>query len=106
LRDADVIDLLWVGGIAKIVHFRQVPGSEFYKEDGGSIQKAIASARTSFDETSSVLSTGTGREIAASRILTVRSFFDALVDVADLKEFTRVFDAFVLAQRSVPSASS
>jgi uncharacterized protein len=100
LRDADVIDLLWVGGIAKIVHFRQVPGSEFYREDGGKIQNAIASARTSFEETSSVLSTATGREIAAARILTVRSFFDALRDVADLNDFTRVYDRFVLAQRS------
>jgi len=50
LRDADAIDLIWVGGMAKIVPFRQIPGSAFYREDGGDIRKAIASAHRSFEE--------------------------------------------------------
>jgi hypothetical protein len=95
LRDGDVIDLLWVGGISKVVHFRQVPGSEFYCEDGGSIQAAIASARTSFEETSGVLSSATARGIADERINTVREFFEQIGSVGNLEEFARVYDAFI-----------
>jgi hypothetical protein len=95
LRDADTIDLLWVGGMSKIVHIRQVPGSAFYKEDGGDIKKAIISARSSFLESISVLSTNTGRDLAVSRILTVESFFDVVVAVKDLREFDQVYQRFL-----------
>jgi len=95
LRDADTIDLLWVGGMSKLVHIRQVPGSAFYKEDGGDIKKAIISARSSFLESISVLSTNTGRDLAVSRILTVESFFDVVVAVKDLWEFDQVYQRFL-----------
>jgi hypothetical protein len=95
LRDGDVIDLLWVGGISKIVHFRQVPGSEFYREDGGDIRNSMASAKRSFEETSGVLSSATARGIAVERISTVHEFFERLGGVRSLEEFTRMYDAFI-----------
>lgn len=95
LRDADTIDLLWVGGMSKIVHIRQVPGSAFYKEDGGDIKNAIISARGSFLESVSVLATSTGRDLAVSRILLVESFFDFAVNVKSLWEFEQVYDWFI-----------
>jgi putative nucleotidyltransferase with HDIG domain len=99
LRDADVIDLLWVGGIYKIVHIRQVPGSMFYEEDGGDIRKAIVSARGSFLESVSVLSTTAGRHMAEGRILTMEAFFDRILEVRSLQEFDEANDEF-LAERA------
>ncbi len=95
LRDADVIDMLWVGGMAKIVHFRQVPGSDFYKEDGGDIQKAIASARKSFEEAADILSLKTARHLALERIETVQSFLSSLAPVRNLAEFVHCYNHFV-----------
>jgi hypothetical protein len=100
LRDADVIDLLWVGGIYKIVHIRQVPGSMFYEEDGGDIRKAIISARGSFLESVSVLSTASGRHMAEGRILTMEAFFDRVLEVKSLREFDEANDAFLLEERT------
>ncbi|HYK89382.1 MAG TPA: HD domain-containing protein, partial [Acidobacteriota bacterium] len=102
LRDADVIDLLWVGGIYKIVHIRQIPGSVFYREDGGDIQKAVISARGSFLESVSVLSTDTGRHMAEKRILTVEALFDCLLEVKSLRQFDAAYDRFI-ADNKQPS---
>ena len=95
LRDADTIDLIWVGGMRKIVHFRQVSGSAFFVEDEGDIQKAIASARRSFLESVCVLATDTGRSIARDRILNVESFFDQVLHVRDLRQFDQTYDDFI-----------
>jgi len=95
LRDADTIDLLWVGGMSKIIHIRQVPGSDFHKEDGGDIQKAIASAKLSFMEAIKVISTRTGKEMASGRIETVQSFFESLNHVKNLQDFLWIHDEFV-----------
>jgi HD domain len=95
LRDADVIDMLWVGGLGKIVFFRQIPGSDFYSEDGGDIQKAIASARTSFIEAAEVLVFPTARALAAPRIATVEAFCAELTSVASLDEFSQAYHAFL-----------
>ncbi len=95
LRDADVIDMLWVGGMAKIIHFRQVPGSDFFNEDGGDIQKAISSARRSFEESAQMLSLKTARYLALERIETVQSFFSSLVPVRTMVDFHQVYDSFV-----------
>jgi hypothetical protein len=94
-RDADTVDLLWVGGMSKIVHIRQVPGSAFDREDGGDIRKAIISARGSFLESVSVLATSTGRDLAVSRILLVESFFDIVMNVKNLREFEQAYDWFI-----------
>ncbi len=101
LRDADAIDLLWVGGMRKIVHIRQIPGSLFYKEDEGDVRKAIVSARCSFLESVSVLATTTGRNMAKDRILTVESFFDQVFDVRDLREFDQVYHRFIACIKKV-----
>lgn len=106
LRDADVIDMLWVGGMAKIVHFRQVPGSDFFNEDGGDIQNAIVSARRSFEEASRMLSLKTARYLALERIETVQSFFSSLVPVRDMADFHRVYDEFVDEHKSATSTHS
>jgi len=106
LRDADVIDMLWVGGMAKIVHFRQVPGSDFFKEDGGDIQKSISSARRSFEEAARMLSLKTARYLALERIETVQSFFSSLVPVRDMDDFHRVYDEFVDEHKSATSSHS
>jgi putative nucleotidyltransferase with HDIG domain len=94
LRDADAIDLLWVGGMAKIVYVRQMPGSDFFKEDGRDIQKAIASARRSFDEAADILRLPTARRLATQRIETVQSFFHSLAHIRSLPEFVRVYECF------------
>ena len=106
LRDADVIDMLWVGGMAKIVHFRQVPGSDFFKEDGGDIQKAIISARRSFEEAARMLSLKTARYLALERIETVQSFFSSLVPVRDMQEFHQVYEGFVHGHKAATSSRS
>ncbi len=100
LRDADVIDMLWVAGMSKIVYFRQVPGSDFYNEDGGDIQKAIASARKSFHEASSCLSTPTSKKLANERIQEVDSFFARICDVRSLEEFIWNYDQFLKERQS------
>ncbi len=100
LRDADVIDMLWVGGTAKIIHFRQVPGSDFFKEDGGDIQNAISSARRSFEEAARMLSLKTARYLALERVETVQSFFSSLVPVRNMLDFHRVYDEFVEEHKS------
>lgn len=106
LRDADVIDMLWVGGMAKIVHIRQVPDSDFFKEDGGDIQKAISSARRSFEEAAQMLSLKTARYLALERIDTVQSFFSSLVPVRDMGDFHRVYDHFVEEHSSANAAQA
>jgi hypothetical protein len=103
LRDADVIDMLWVGGMAKIVHFRQVPGSDFFKEDGGDIQKAIASSRRSFEEAADILALRTSKHLAVERIETVQSFFSSITPVRNLKEFVRVYNHFVNEHKAAVS---
>jgi hypothetical protein len=103
LRDADVIDMLWVGGMAKIVHFRQVPGSDFFKEDGGDIQKAIASARRSFEEASEILGLKTSRRLAVERISTVQSFFASLTRVRSLAGFVQKYEESVRERGSATS---
>ncbi len=95
LRDADVVDLLWVGGVYKIVHLRQIPNSMFYIEDGGDIRKAVMSARGSFLESVSVLSTAAGRRLAEKRILIVEALFDGLLEVRTLQEFDSVYERFL-----------
>ncbi len=95
LRDADVIDMLWVGGMSKIIHFRQVPGSDFFKEDGGDIQRSISSARRSFEEASRMLSLKTARYLALERIDNVQSFFASLVPVRNMADFHEVYDRFL-----------
>ena len=95
LRDADVIDMLWVGGLGKIVCFRQIPGSDFYSEDAGDIQKAIASARTSFIEAAEVLVFPTARALAAPRIGSVEVFCAEISSVASLDEFVEAYHAFL-----------
>jgi len=95
LRDADMIDLLWVGGFAKIIRFRQIPGTAFYREDGGDIQKAIASALTSFYESSHVLRTPTARILAGPRISMVEAFCLELSGVGSLEEFSAAYLAFL-----------
>ncbi len=104
LRDADVIDMLWVGGMAKIIHFRQVAGSDFYKEDGGDIQKAIASARKSFDEAADILALRTARHLALQRIETVQIFFKTLVSVHSMAQFHYVYEKFVEEHKSATSS--
>lgn len=104
LRDADVIDMLWVGGMAKIVHIRQVPGSDFFKEDGGDIQKAIASARRSFEEAADILSLDTARHLALARIETVQSFISSLASVQSLSEFVRRYHHFETARKAAASS--
>jgi putative nucleotidyltransferase with HDIG domain len=103
LRDADVIDMLWVGGMTKIVHFRQVPGSDFFKEDGGDIQKAIASARRSFEEAAGILTLRPAKHLAVERIETVQSFFSSLTPVKNLPEFVRVYNHFVEEHKAATS---
>jgi hypothetical protein len=100
LRDADVIDMLWVGGMAKIVCFRQMPGCEFYLEDGGDIQKAIASAHTSFREALACLVTPTSKRLAGVRTQTVLCFFESVSRVQTLTEFSRIYDRFVIEKKS------
>jgi HD superfamily phosphodiesterase len=95
LRDADMIDVLWVGGFAKIVQFRQIPGTAFHREDGGNIQKAIASALNSFHESSRVLRTPTARALAAPRILAVEAFCLELSGARSLKDFSAAYWAFL-----------
>jgi len=104
LRDADVIDMLWVGGMSKIVQFRQAPGSVFYAEDGGDIQKAILSAQISFQESASVITTNTARKMAGERITIVKSFFDRAILVKSLQEFIDICDEFVARQHSFPAS--
>jgi hypothetical protein len=101
LRDADIITLLWVSGISKIVHFRQVPGSDYHREDGGDIQNAIASARISFDESVASLVTDTGRRLAANRVEYTIAFFERIAGVADLREFGLVYEDFIRDLRAV-----
>jgi hypothetical protein len=103
LRDADVIDMLWVGGMAKIVHFRQVPGSDFFKEDGGDIQKAIASSRRSFEEAAQILALDTSRRLAGARIETVKTFFASLTRIRSLAGFVQKYDEFVRGHRTATS---
>jgi len=95
LRDADAIDMLWVGGLDKIVHFRQIPGTAFYGEDGGDIQKAIASAWSSFEEAAELLVFGTARALAAPRIATAAAFRDQVSAAASLDEFDEAYGAFL-----------
>jgi hypothetical protein len=95
LRDADIIDILWMGGFAKIVRFRQIPGTAFYREDGGDIQKAIASALTSYHESAHVLRTPTARALAAPRISTVEAFCLELSGASSLEEFGAAYLAFL-----------
>jgi len=99
LRDADVIDMLWVAGMAKIVYFRQVPGSDFYLEDGGDIQRAIASAHSSFREALGCLVTPTSKKLAKGRVSLVKKFFSRLRCVRTLEEFIREYDFFVNEQQ-------
>lgn len=106
LRDADVIDMLWVGGMAKIIHYRQVPGSDFFKEDGGDIQAAITSARRSFGEASEILALKTSRRIALERIETVQSFFASLTAVRNMAEFHQVYDQFIDDHKSATAFHS
>jgi hypothetical protein len=103
LRDADVIDMLWVGGMSKIVRFRQVPGSDFFKEDGGDIQKAIASARRSFEEASEILALKTSRRLSVKRIETVQSFFASLTRIRSLAGFHQKYEEFVREHRTATS---
>jgi hypothetical protein len=103
LRDADVIDMLWVGGMSKIVQFRQVPSSEFFKEDGGEIRKAVLSAQTSFQESASVITTDTALKMARERISIVGSFFDKAILVKSLQEFIEICDEFVAKQHPAPA---
>ncbi len=95
LRDADMIDLLWVGGFAKIIRFRQIPGTAFFKEDRGDIQKAIESALTSFHESAHALRTATARALAAPRISTVEAFSLELSGIGSLEEFSAAYLAFL-----------
>lgn len=96
LRDADTMDQLEAGGMHKIVHFRQNPASAFYKEDGGDIQKAIASAKKSFDEALGVMSTDTGKKMAAERAEKMKPFFERLKSAATLEEFDRIYEEFLI----------
>jgi HD domain len=102
LRDADVIDMLWVGGMAKIVHVRQVPGSDFFREDGGDIREAIASARRSFEECAGILHSVTARNIAAGRIAAVTEFFGRVDEVQWLGEFDEICEKFLAELCSRP----
>jgi HD superfamily phosphodiesterase len=95
LRDADVLDMIWIGGIAKIVAFRQVPGTTFFEEDGGDIRKSIASARTSLFESVDTLSTATGRSLAEPRVAIAESFLARVRNAATLDEFRQVYDVFI-----------
>jgi hypothetical protein len=95
LRDADALDVLWVGGLDKIVRFRQIQGTAFYGEDGGDVQKAIASARTSFAEAAELLEFGTARSLAAPRIATAEAFYDEVSAVESLAEFNEAYGAFL-----------
>lgn len=99
LRDADVVDMIWVGGIAKIVHFRQIPGSCFYREDGGDIRKAVASARLSFLESVETLVTATAQAIARPRIQTVADFLEGIEGVETLEDFQQAYEAFTAPDR-------
>src|SRR3989338_3027139 len=93
LRDADTLDQLGIGGIYKIVHFRQVPGSSFFKEDGGDIKKATASAHKSFLEAADVIKTKTGKEMSHKYIQQAEEFFRRLENVSNLEEFDKVYEA-------------
>jgi hypothetical protein len=95
LRDADVIDMLWVGGLAKIVCFRQIPRSVFWSEDGGDVRKAIASARRSFDEAAEILVFPTSRALAAPRMATVDAFCAELESVASMAQFRETYEVFL-----------
>jgi len=97
LRDADAIDMLWVGGMAKIIRLRQIPGSTFFNEDSGDIQNAIASARTSFSEAAGVLASATAKAIAAGRITAVAGLFERLGNVYSLVQFEQVVDNYLEA---------
>jgi hypothetical protein len=106
LRDADVIDMLWVGGMAKIVRLRQVPGSDFYRQDRGDIQNAIASARRSFDESAAVLHSCTARHVAARRITTVADFFQRVRAVATIEQFDGIYDGFLAELKTASAIAS
>lgn len=91
LRDADTLDQLGIGGMFKIVNNRQAPGSTFYQEDGGDIQKAIASARKSFEEASSVIMTATGKKMAEKYTKEGEEFFRRVANVKTLDEFSEIY---------------
>lgn len=95
LRDADTLDQLGIGGPHKIVHFRQMPGTSFYAEDSGDIQKAIASAEQSFKEAAGVIQTRTGKGLAEEYVAVATKFFAELKDVKDLAEFDSVYAKFM-----------
>jgi hypothetical protein len=103
LRDADVIDMLWVGGLAKIIQIRQIPGSDFFKEDRGDIRRALISARRSFDESRKCLSSNTARFLAQERVQTVKSFLAVISGVRSLKEFNEHYRLFMTAKEAIKS---
>jgi hypothetical protein len=103
LRDADVIDMLWVGGLAKIIRIRQIPDSDFFREDGGDIQRALKSARRSFDESRECLSSITAHLLAKERIQTVESFLSEISEVRTLEEFNEHYNLFVAKREAVRS---
>lgn len=94
LRDADTLDQLGIGGIHKIVHFRQTPGCAFLVEDGGDVQKAIASARVSFDEAADVITTSAGKKLTKPLKETAIKFFDFVSAVGSLAEFDAAYTEF------------
>lgn len=98
LRDADTLDQVGVGGMHKIVHFRQVPESDFYKEDGGDIRKAIESAEKSCREAAGeVITTATAKNLAVALLKENMEFRTALAadHIQTLHKFDAVYEKFL-----------
>lgn len=96
LRDADVLDQMDIHGLRKIVEIRQNPQTEFYKNDGGDLWKAISSALATADQAEKILETATAKKIGASYKQRLGRLITALREsgAKTLDDFKKTFENF------------
>lgn len=101
LRDADQLDEIDIWGIKKIIEIRQNPKSAFYKEDKGKFRNALNSAIQSREEAIKLLVTPTAKKIAEGYEARSQKLLEKVkqAKVKNLKEFNKIFNQFLAAER-------
>lgn len=97
LRDADVLDQIDIWGLRKIIEIRQNPKSEFYKEDGGDFQKALASALETRKHAVEFLVMPTAKKIAEGYVKRSEKLLALLKErnVKTFEGFKETFEEFI-----------
>jgi HD superfamily phosphodiesterase len=97
LRDADILDQIDIWGLKKIIEIRQNPNSEFYKEDKGDFQKALASALETRKHAVELLVMPTAKKIAEGYVKRSEKLLALLKErnVKTFEEFETTFEDFI-----------